>query len=220
MSVLFCVSCGQGHVVLVERLLDAKASVTAVTADSVTPAMHAALNPSVGSVRCLEALMKAGAPLLARDSRKQTLWHGAARVGNVPALKYILAQLELQAGASRVGQLNAKDRWSRTALHWAILNGHLGAMGVLLSQGASPNARVIASKHAKRTHLIQEPPLLMAARVHGEGPILRTLLEHKADPNIVDDDGHGLQYHLQHRPDPRGSCSGLEQAVDVDGNCK
>lgn len=52
------------------------------------------------------------APLFARDDRKQTLAHAAARVGNTESLQ-ILAEKGKE-------MLDMRDRWARTPLHWAV----------------------------------------------------------------------------------------------------
>ncbi len=47
------------------------------------------------------------------------------------------AQLLIAGGA----QLDAKDEFGRTALHWATIKGHTEVVRVLLQAGAQPNAK-------------------------------------------------------------------------------
>jgi hypothetical protein len=66
--------------------------------------------------------------------------------------------------------LEWRDRWSRTAVHWAVLNGHVQCLKALLQLGASPsppNARHGA--HLKSTYLTIETPLQLARRRYRSG---------------------------------------------------
>ena len=58
------------------------------------------------------------------------IWE-AARTGNIEAVKQHLA-----AGAD----VNAKDEWDRTPLHYATLEGHKEVAELLIANGADVNA--------------------------------------------------------------------------------
>ena len=60
----------------------------------------------------LNLFKDAGSPVLARDERKQTLAHAAARVGNIEALRLL--------GGRSTSLFNVSDRWGRTPLCWAV----------------------------------------------------------------------------------------------------
>ena len=69
------------------------------------------------------------------DADGQSVLHLAARAGAVDAVATVLRRLELEAEAASAQQdedalrraLDLVDRWERTPLHWALLNGHLEA---------------------------------------------------------------------------------------------
>lgn len=138
-----------------------------------TPAHYAAMS----SASCLRLLLEAKAPLTVRDIRGQSLIHAAARAGNVDSLRVVFDAMERGRSTGRRalrhdegtrGLLEWTDRWARSAVHWAALNGHAGALLALLEQGAMAAPKLItAHQMSKRTHLIQEQPLDIAVRVHG-----------------------------------------------------
>jgi len=164
-------------------LLEWRARPTATEGGAaMTPAHYAAMC----SADCLGLLLEAKAPLTVRDARGQSLIHAAARAGNCASLRLLLATLKqgrasgrraLRADEGTRGLLEWTDRWARSAVHWAALNGHADALQVLLDNGASSTPRLItAHQMAKRTHLTQEQPLALALRVHGaESPVARLL---------------------------------------------
>jgi len=150
---------------------------------SMTPAHYAAMTSSA----CLRLLLEAGAPLPVRDNRGQSLLHAAARAGNSDSLRLLLATIDkrrdssglraLRGGEGTRALLEWTDRWARSAVHWAALNGHADALSVLLENGADAAPRLITSNQmAKRTHLSQEQPLALAIRVHGADSDVATLL--------------------------------------------
>jgi hypothetical protein len=117
---------------------------------------------------CLRLLLVAQVPLTARDGNKQTLIHVAARCGNVPALAALLAY-SVEHGVV-LPPVQARDRWHRTALHWAVLNGHWGALRFLVTRmGAPVNTPAIkALTHRRRTHLVQESAGQICRRLYGD----------------------------------------------------
>jgi hypothetical protein len=89
----------------------------------------------------------------------------AARAGNVEVIRRFWAPQ-----SADVAMLEWRDRWSRTAVHWAVLNGHVQCLKALLQSGASPsppNARHGA--HLKSTYLTIETPLQLAQRRYRSG---------------------------------------------------
>ncbi|CAE7227279.1 SEP2, partial [Symbiodinium pilosum] len=94
------------------------------------PLHYAAMATGAGA---LNALLKAKAPLTVRDARGQSLLHAAARSGSTEALRRLLQAI--RDGRSR-GLLEWSDRWARSAVHWAALNGHPEVLKILLEAKA------------------------------------------------------------------------------------
>ena len=124
----------------------------------------------------LQLLLDAGTPLTAKDANKQTVLHHAARSGQAESLALILP-LWVQSGAVgrtsaplKGGVLDWRDRWHRTAVTWAVLNGHVQALEVLCQHGADPDPQPPSlHKHSKRTTLKQESHMEIATRLYGAG---------------------------------------------------
>lgn len=167
-----------GAVDCLKLLLSRRARPTVVEGGAaMTPAHYAAMN----SAACLELLIDAKAPVTLRDVRGQSLVHAAARTGNCESLRYLMGILcgaegstsqglprALRSGQGHIGLLEWSDRWSRTAVHWAVLNGHAAALTILLEGGAqAAPPRISTGQMTKRTHLVQEQPMDIALRVHG-----------------------------------------------------
>ena len=77
-----------------------------------------------------------------------------------------------------------RDRWHRTALHWAVVNMEEEAVLVLIEGGATVDGVAMpVGKHMKQTSLPLEAPLHSAARLPARkaAPMLRLLLEAQAD---------------------------------------
>ena len=66
----------------------------------------------------LNFLLEKGISPLVRDKNKHTLLHYAARYNNTKAILFLL-EIEIIKN-----NMDLKDRWQRTPLHWAILNGN------------------------------------------------------------------------------------------------
>eukprot|EP00965_Chrysotila_dentata_P221783 6192585-Pleurochrysis_carterae.AAC.1 len=122
--------------------------------------------------------------LLASPTRGgSTALHIAARAGNSVAVATLL-------GARCDPEL--RDRWHRTALHWAVVNGQLGAATLLVAAGATVNGVPMPiKKHLKKTSLPLEAPLHSAARLNpaSGAQMIELLLRAKADPNLRDQFG-------------------------------
>lgn len=86
----------------------------------------------------------ARAPLAAKDLNQQTVLHFAARSGRADTMALLLqrwcADADVTSQGSRVygGPLDWRDRWHRTPVHWAVLNGHAEALRALLAARAAP----------------------------------------------------------------------------------
>ena len=144
-----------GDLPIATALLTAGARVYGATEKRVTPAHIAAGIPNGSPM--VSALVRAGTSPLVRDKNKQTLAHHAARQGRVENISLI----------SELGcKLDTQDRWGRTPIHWAILNGHEEFVDALLDLGCNPN-NVPKSRRAgkeRQTSLHKESPLDLAWR--------------------------------------------------------
>jgi acyl-CoA synthetase (AMP-forming)/AMP-acid ligase II len=111
-------------------LLDFGAKPTVVTPDGVTPA-HLAAAVSAPLLQLL--LGRAPSLTHCRDGRQQSLLHFAARNGNVETTRLLLAAYQQK--------LDTRDKWQRTPVHWAVLNGHLTVLEAMrLYFAASPSS--------------------------------------------------------------------------------
>jgi hypothetical protein len=90
----------------------------------------------------------------------------AAKAGNVTE-----AQAALAAGA----EVNARDRWQQTPLHFAVRNGNADVARLLIEKGVEINA----------TTNEQRPPLHWAV-INGHSELAGLLIEKGADPNARD----------------------------------
>ncbi|CAL1170413.1 unnamed protein product [Cladocopium goreaui] len=163
----------QGNAVeCLQLLLERKAKTTSTEGGAAMMPMHYAAMAK--GPEALNLLLNAKAPLTVRDARGQSLLHAAARSGADQCVKYLLqmAEKEKQGVRQRNGEarklLEWSDRWARTAVHWAALNGHVEVLKLLLDAKANAAPKLITEHQmAKRTHLVQEQPLDVALRVHG-----------------------------------------------------
>lgn len=138
------------------------------------------------SPEVVELLLDAKAPLAAKDLNQQTVLHFAARTGVsrtlVALLKRWLADEATASQGARVygGALDWRDRWHRTPLHWAVLNGHLESCKALLEARANADpTKVRAYRHERSTSLRHESPLEIAQRMNST-EMVALLLQHGA----------------------------------------
>ena len=71
-----------------------------------------------------------------RDDRRQTAVHTAARAGATRVLEALLAAAAAAEAASppkREPLVELRDRWHRTAIHWAVVNQKLEAVELLIT---------------------------------------------------------------------------------------
>ena len=195
------IAAGEGHAHVVQMLLAASAPPTLLSGAGAPPLVVAA--QSDHAVDALETLLQAGAPLAMRDDRRQTALHAAARAGCVEATMRLLSAAradEARKLAERVTEtrsnrepfIELRDRWHRTALHWAVVNQRLEIVSLLVAAGASVNGLAMPPrKHNRSTSLPRETPLHSSARLppNAAAPLIRKLLAASADPNRSDQFG-------------------------------
>lgn len=143
-------ACKGGHVTCVQALLEAGASPNGADAMKRTPLHFAAQGGGVGVV---EVLLAAKGSAGARDADRQSVLHHAARGGaSRSALELLVKAMGKDKDKPREkgagGMLEWKDAWGRTALHWAVINGHATVVAWLLGEGASKELRDAAGETA------------------------------------------------------------------------
>eukprot|EP00581_Thalassiosira_minuscula_P013959 CAMPEP_0183714800 /NCGR_PEP_ID=MMETSP0737-20130205/9230_1 /TAXON_ID=385413 /ORGANISM="Thalassiosira miniscula, Strain CCMP1093" /LENGTH=1053 /DNA_ID=CAMNT_0025943803 /DNA_START=272 /DNA_END=3433 /DNA_ORIENTATION=- len=131
-------------------------------------------------LECVKLLLDSGGtPISIKDGNKQTILHSAARSGHCELLKYIMAQWKIASQTIGIkfkshnnvpGRIyDWQDRWFRTPVHWAVLNGRTSSLQILLDGGCSafpPKPKSGVSKRA--TSVIIESPLEMSVRLYGD----------------------------------------------------
>ncbi len=155
-------ACANGHAEAVRALLAAGALCNAPNSHGATPLLLAsgaaapgkaagkkakALSGSAGVLSLVSCLLEAGASLAQTDSSGQSVLHAAARSGQSRAVLNALLQGVRSQTGSRARALRAKgpmplwkDKWGRTPLHWAAVNGHRGCCAYLLRECESAGA--------------------------------------------------------------------------------
>ncbi|GMF22608.1 unnamed protein product [Phytophthora lilii] len=102
----------------------------------------AALHYSVASLELpttIKLLELRGFDLLAEDENKQTPLHLAAAGGDEVVCRLLLQKL--QSNTAKATAIDVPDIHGRTALHLAVINGHVLAANMLLAAGASLDIR-------------------------------------------------------------------------------
>ena len=111
-------------------------------------------------------LLDAGSPIRATDQNKQGLLHVAAREGNAGSVSVLFQWLKSQKNQPGAEAFcTQRDRWNRTAVDWAAINGHSAVLRLLIEAGggaAVQGVKMSAQKHHKRTHGRLQPPLHLA----------------------------------------------------------
>ncbi|CAD7700345.1 unnamed protein product [Ostreobium quekettii] len=160
------ISSANGHLEVVETLIDAGAGVNASDRDRRTALYKASF---AGHLPIAEALLAAGAAVnKAKDARITPLW-AAAHEGHAQVVNALL-----QAGA-----LVDKATLEEVTPLWAAAqNGHVDVTELLLEAGADPN----------KTKNTGASPLLVASQ-NGHAPVVDALLEAGADPEAANAEG-------------------------------
>jgi len=169
----------KGDADLVRELLRAKAKFNLPDANGLFPLHLAATGENPSQKRqatdedkrrldCVKSLLQAGSPLYMKDGNRQSLIHCAARAGNYALLEYILPIWKAGRGEKdfRGSSLDWRDHWGRTGVHWAILNGHLDTLKLLLRHGCSPEPAAF-KENTKRSSIALESPLQLCERLYG-----------------------------------------------------
>ena len=148
-----------GHSSMMSVLLAAGGGPNLPTTDGRT-ALHCAVT-GVATRQSAETMICAlldggGAAPRARDRNRQSTVHSAARYDHPAVVRRMHS-----AGVP----LMEIDRWHRTPLQWAVLNGNVDVVGVLLELGAAASPKQVKlGYHLKSTSLFYESPLHVAVR--------------------------------------------------------
>eukprot|EP00977_Amphora_coffeiformis_P016939 scaffold5364_cov164-Amphora_coffeaeformis.AAC.37 len=175
-------SCLKGHPKLVHALLLKTAKFNTPDAAGMFPLHLAAAGGIHGDeyneeedwrrLECVKLLLASGAPIQMKDGNKHTLLHCAARSGFNRVLEFALEHWKKDFIPSdpvkHKGSLDWRDRWSRTPVHWAILNGKINALRILLDHGCSSTP--VKPKKNARTNAALETPQEMCDRIYGDNP--------------------------------------------------
>ncbi len=126
-------ACANGRVEVVALLLEKGASASTRDPNGVMPIHMAAQH---GPTEILDLLVKK-VPLHVRDDNEQTILHHAARAdapGKV--FNWIIERWDkdknVQLMSKKCGFYDWEDKWGRTPLHWATVNGHRNSVTRLL----------------------------------------------------------------------------------------
>ena len=208
---------------MAELLIRASADVDATTRYGVTPLSLACM---AGSAPVIEALVEAGADVNAASPEGVTPLMTAARVGKIDALKVLLAhgaaevvnaqeswkgqsalmwaagdhQLPVIEMLAEVGaDIHARSKAGFTPLLFAVRDGHIGAVRLLVALGADPDDAVEGDPAVGRyggggrrsQRGAGDPPTsaLGMAVVNAYYELAAVLLDAGADPNIADPRG-------------------------------
>ncbi|KAI8921913.1 hypothetical protein DFJ77DRAFT_3476 [Powellomyces hirtus] len=130
-------ACLNGHLEVAQVLISHNASVGFLDQTGATPlhlASHAGPPALITLLLDQQKKFKKGSssPLHRLDDNRQTPLHHAARSGAPAAVLTLL----LNESPNPATVLEMRDTWGRTALHWAVVNGHRNAVSVLLEWGA------------------------------------------------------------------------------------
>ena len=191
-------ACAKGDPLIVKKLIEKDCNFKSPDASGSFP-IHLAASSTVKSrsdsneingkgeederrCECVRLLLEAGAPLTMKDGSKQTVLHSAARAGHCKLLRYLMqcwSSLDKKSVKSKhkAGPYDWNDKWFRTPVHWAVLNGNIQALEILLEGGCSANPYTPSS--SRQTSVAMESPLEICERVYGntdKGIAMRDLL--------------------------------------------
>jgi len=170
-------ACLKGDDTLVRKLLEKNSNFKSPDASGLYP-LHLAssgiddeesgTNEDLRRLECVKLLLEAGAPLAMRDGNKQSILHSAARAGHCRLLTYAMSLWKERNSHQPPSKhfFNWRDRWLRTPVHWAVLNGRVDALRILLEMGSSPCPPKPSVN--KRSSAAVESPLEMCDRLYGK----------------------------------------------------
>ena len=136
--------------------------------------------------KCVQYLLQSGkVPLTMKDSSKQTVLHTAARSGYCKLLIFLLNAWSKDETIKEVKawgtKFDCQDRWFRTPVHWAVLNGNVEALEILIKGGCS--AKPLKPKKGvsnRATSVAIESPIEICERLYGKeeglGKIIHDIL--------------------------------------------
>lgn len=184
------VACSKGNPAIVRALLQKACKLNSPDASGTFP-LHMAASGTRGATEnvacdqedrlrteCVRMLLEAGAPISMRDGNKQTVLHAAARAGHCHMLRLLISRwkVKLKTGEVRynalkhkAGKLDWQDKWFRTPVHWAVLNGKVDALEILMKEGFNPDPpRPKQSTSNRRSNVKIESPLEICERFSAE----------------------------------------------------
>eukprot|EP00008_Paramoeba_atlantica_P002504 CAMPEP_0201502490 /NCGR_PEP_ID=MMETSP0151_2-20130828/84161_1 /ASSEMBLY_ACC=CAM_ASM_000257 /TAXON_ID=200890 /ORGANISM="Paramoeba atlantica, Strain 621/1 / CCAP 1560/9" /LENGTH=389 /DNA_ID=CAMNT_0047896087 /DNA_START=108 /DNA_END=1277 /DNA_ORIENTATION=+ len=136
-----------------------------------TPLQLAVQSESSEGISCL--LLNGADPLIP-SKKGRTIVHTAAKVGNPVTLKQVLQNFPTD-------KVFEKDMHGKTALHWAVFNGHLHCIKML---SELPNCAGVVNEKDQEG----KTPLHLAC-FRALEPEIQKLLSIGADPNLCDNHG-------------------------------
>ena len=156
-------ACGAGELLLATRLIRHGANTRATSRFGWTALHQAAYS---GGAQMIHLLVTNGAELEAKSSNGKTPLHSAVHneYDHCDTVKQLL-----RAGADK--EAEAEGYWRRTPLHFAIIKHHNASVTCLLESGA--NVEASDSDGLRPLH---------HAATHGQLEIVKTLLDHGANP--------------------------------------
>ena len=148
---------------VIEYLINKGGSISAVDSHGTLP-LHLAVQ-KITSLEVIKMMINLKSSLItAKDNNQQTILHHAARSGSSSSLFSLLISYwknEVNGTKSKNSNINMNnkmfdvvDKWERTPMHWAVINGHRLIVMLLMDEGASIKMKDSAG----------ETPLEMAER--------------------------------------------------------
>lgn len=166
-----------------ELLLANGASISARDVAGNTP-LHAATDSPDVEKDLLELLIAKGADVQARNKAGQTPLHRVSMIRRQNKPLELTAEVLLAHGA----KVDAKDKSGNTPIHFAVKNGHIKLIDLLLSKGA------IISKDDK-------PDEEASFLAFNHADVLKVLLDYGADVNAADRWGWSLLHYAAYDGD-------------------
>jgi acyl-coenzyme A synthetase/AMP-(fatty) acid ligase len=173
------IACANKQAKIVVLLLELNASPSVKDPNGVMP-IHLAAQK--GPSEILDVLLRSKVPITSRDGNEQTILHHAARA-NSPSqvLDWIMEKwsrdenVRNYSSRNKIGIFDWLDKWKRTPLHWAVVNGNRNVVAKLLEAHADKKIKdkygetplEIAERRA-RCSAAELRPIGMRASVFGD----------------------------------------------------